>query len=637
MTRLGSPVRDVRTAALLVGLLAALVYANSLSNLYAYDDLHIVEHNTAIHALGTLPGALVAPYWPNDYGQGLGLWRPVTTALFGLQWMAGGGAPVVFHAVNVATHVVATLLVLALLVEFMSLAAATLAALVFAVHPVHVEAVANVVGFSEILSTAAVLAALLVHVRGGAVTRWGTAMGIGVLYFFAFGAKESGVTLPGLVLLVDAARRPLGFAELPAYVRDRWRVYVVMLAVAAGLLVARHFVLGSLASPFPPLGAMLLEEVPRIWTLGEVWLHYVRLWVFPLDLSADYSPNVIRVTTSWELQNTVGVLLALLILGITLIAWRRPDLARGRDTEKAAAFGVVWFLIAISPVSNTVFLSGVLLAERAFYLPSVGLAAATGWLVVRLAGARPRAVPALVVALLLGASVRTWTRNATWYDSSSVFTVLVRDYPQSGRSQWVLGDQFLRTGRPSEALRSYRAAISLLGAAYPLVTDIARIMTDHGYYDGAERLLHFAINDRPEFSTAYRLLSSGRAEQGDAVGTERWAREALLREVEGNDPARHHLLAWALAAQGRMDEAAEARARGDDIGRAVFWQGYVYEAYAARARGEPLVAEAKLDTAWAAVRTPAGRRALDSVMVSEFGLATRLVDTSERLDPGSGG
>jgi tetratricopeptide (TPR) repeat protein len=637
MTRLGAPLRDARISYLLVGLVAALVYVNSLSNLFAYDDVHIVENNEALHELATIPDAMMEPYWPNDHGRGLGLWRPVTTGLFGLQWVAGGGSPVVFHAVNVVAHVASTLLVLALLVELMSLAAASVGALVFAVHPVHVEAVANIVGFAEIISTVALLAALLVHVRGGPSTGWGRALAIGALYLIGFGAKESGVTLPGLLLLVDAVRRPLGFAELPAYLRDRWRVYLVMLLVAVGLLVVRYGVLGSLASAFAPLGAELLEEIPRIWTLGQVWLHYVRLWVFPLDLSADYSPNVIRVATSWGLENTIGVVLALLVLCATLVAWRRPDMVRGRDTAKAAAFGVVWFLIAISPTSNTIFLSGVLLAERTFYLPSVGLAAATGWLVVRLARERPRVVPAILVLTVLGSSVRTWTRNETWYDSSRALTVLVRDYPQSGRSQWILGDQFLLAGRPSEAFQSYRAAISLLGASYSVLTEIAQRMIEYGYNDGAERLLPFAIEERPEFSSAYRLMSSSRAERGDAVGAEYWSREALAREAPGNDPARHHILAWALAAQGRMEEASEARARGDALGRAVFWQGYVYEAYAERARGDSATAVAKLDTAWAAVRTDLGRRALDSVIVSEFGLASRRDDVPAGTTTAPGG
>ena len=86
MTRLGSPLRDVRSAYLLAGVVAGLVYLNALANGFAYDDIHIVENNTAIHQLETLPEALVTPYWPTMHGRELGLWRPVTTALFGRIW-----------------------------------------------------------------------------------------------------------------------------------------------------------------------------------------------------------------------------------------------------------------------------------------------------------------------------------------------------------------------------------------------------------------------------------------------------------------------------------------------------------------------------------------------------------------------
>jgi tetratricopeptide (TPR) repeat protein len=637
MTRLGRPDRDARSACLVAGILAALVYLNALPNQFAYDDIHIVVQNTAIQSLETLPGAILAPYWPIADGRELGLWRPVTTALLGVQYVLGGGAPLLFHVVNVVAHVAVTVLVTLLLAELMTIPAALAGGLLFAVHPVHVEAVANVIGLSEILSTAALVLACLVHVRGGESYGWGRTLGIGALYLVGFGAKESGVTLPGLILLLDAARGTLGFRELPRYLRDRWRVYLVMLLVAIAVLATRLHVLGSFASAYAPLGGELLEEIPRIWTLGEIWLHYVRLWAFPLDLYADYSPNVIPISLGWGLDNAVGAALALLILTVALLAWRRPRMGEGIDTARIAAFGVVWFVIAISPTSNTVILSGVLLAERTFYLPSVGLAAATGWLVTRLARDRPRGAWIALVVALAASGVRTWTRNTTWYDGSHVFTTMVRDAPHSGRSQWVLGDQFLLAGDTSAALRSYRAAISLLGTSYHLLAEIGRSLVDYGKYDGGERLLTFAAAEYPEYSSAYRVLSASRAEIGDAEGTERWARAALERQRPGEDAARHHLLAWALAAQGRMDEAAEERALGEEIGgRAVFWQGYMYEAYAARSDGLLDRAVAKLDTAWAAARTEVGRYAIDSVRVSEFGLESRLEGAPE-AQPGTVG
>jgi len=624
---LGSPLKDRRTAYLIAGLLASVVYLNALPNQFAYDDTHIVSDNVAIQSIETLPEAIVSPYWPGPYGKELGLWRPVSTAVYGAQWIATGGAPIAFHAVNLLMHAVATLLVLMLLYEILSPAAAFAGALIFAVHPVHAEAVANIIGLSEIVSTIAVVGACIVHVRGGVRSTWRDAAVIGALYAIGFGAKESAVTLPGLVFLLDAARGRIGFGELPAYVTARWRSYVTMLVVAIGMLSARYAVLGSIASPFAPLGADLLSELPRIWTLGEVWMHYVRLWVFPLDLSSDYAPGVIPISFGWHVENVLGIGLSLLILGLSIVGWRRPEMAAGRDTAKTIAFGVVWFMIAISPISNTLFLSGVLLAERTLYLPSVGLAAASGWLVVRLARDRKRAAWVGLTLVVVGASIRVWTRNPSWHDTTSVMTALIRDYPQSGRSQWVLGDVHVLQGRVSEGLLAYRAAIDLLGTHYQLVTEISRRLMGEGHYRAAEVLLTFAARDSPDFPLAHGLLALIRAEYGDPVGTEIHARRSLERENE--DPTRHHLLAWALAAQGRFDEAKQARAKGLEQAQAVFWQQYVYGAYIQREAGDTIAAIALLDTAWTRVYSKIGRATLDSVRVSEFGLEPRLGAASE--------
>lgn len=624
---LGSPLSDRRTAYLLVGIVAAGIYLNSLPNRFAYDDPLVIENNEAIHSLETLPGALLEPYWPVLYGRELGLWRPVTTGLFGLQWVAGGGEPMVFHAVNVVAHVATSLLVLVLLLELLSLAAAFAGALLFAVHPVHVEAVANVVGQAEILSTACVLGACLAHLRAGPRPGWKTALVVGGLYMVGFGVKESAVTLPGLVFLLDAARRRIGFRELPEYLTAQWRTYLAMLGVAAAMLVARYQILGSIASPFAPLGADLLTEIPRIWTLGEVWVHYVRLWVFPLDLSSDYSPGVIPISIGWHVENVLGVGLALAVLALSLHAWRRPHMEPGRDTARALAFGVVWFLIAISPVSNTIFVSGVVLAERTLYLPSVGLAAATGWVVVRLARDRVRVAWAGLTVAVLASSVQVWTRNPEWYDSETVMMTLIRDYPQSGRSQWVLGDLLMSQGRTSEALLAYRAAIDELGTHYRLMTEIAQKLMRDGHYPAAEVLLRLAAQESPEFPNAHGHLALVRAEYGDAEGTEMYARRTLERFAD--DPTRHHLLAWALAAQGRYDEARDARARALEMARAVFWQQYVYEAYMKREAGDTVGLRAALDSAWDRVYSDVGRAALDSVRVSEFGLESLLADPGE--------
>ena len=617
MKLLPQPLLTRRTAAIFAGALASLVYANSLLNDLAYDDIHIISENAGIQSLETLPGALADPYWPGPYGKELGLWRPTTTVYLGLVYAVAGENPAPYHVANVVANGVVTGLLVVLLAELMTLGAAFAAGLVFALHPLHVEAVANVIGVAELMACGFVLLACLLHLRRGERSAWGTSLAIGGLYALAFGAKEIAVTLPGVVFLLDAARARLGFAELPGYVARRWRVYLVMALVAAALLLVRLRILGSVASPFAPLGADLLTEIPRIWTLAETWSHYVRLWVFPMDLSADYSPNVIPISTGWNAGNLVGLVLALVILVGTLVAWRRPALERGKLSARMAAFGVLWFVITMSPVSNVFFLSGVLLAERNLYLPSVGLAAATGWLFARFARERPRGAWVVLALVLTLSAWRTWTRNPVWRDNLTVFGRMIADYPHSGRSQWVLGDLFYQQGRVSEALVSYRAAINLLGPHYRVVSEIGRKLIGADRHEAAERLLLPLWREHPEFATAPGLLAIIYSEWRMPEETERFARASLA--VYGEDAISHHLLAWALVEQGRFDEAAVARRAAIAHGEGDSWQQWVSLAALEAHRGDTVSAAAALDSAALKTRTRASRRQLDSLRIELLG------------------
>lgn len=625
-----SPLRSVRVAALLAAGLAALASANTLGNGFAYDDTHIVVENTAIQSLETLPGALIEPYWPGAFAREHGLWRPTTTALLGLEYALVGRDPTLYHLVNVLGNAVAAALVVLVLAHLTTLAAAFAAGLVFAVHPVHVEAVANVVGIAEILPAVLFLWAALVHLRGGERTRWRTGLGIAALYGLAFGAKESAVTLPGVLFLLDAARERLAFADLSAYLRRRWRLYAPMAVVAAGMLLARRPILGGVADAFPPTGADLLTEIPRIWTLAEVWSHYVRLLVFPMDLSADYAPDVLPISLGWHTANLVGLVLALAVLAGALAAWRRPPMAPGRSTGRAVGFGVVWFLVTISPVSNVFFLTGVVLAERTLYLPSVGFAAAFGWLAVRLARERRFGAVALVAVTVALMGWRTWERNPTWRDNEAVFGHLIADYPHSGRSQWVLGTLFFEHGDPRQALVSYRAAVGLLGTHYPLMMEIAEKLTLRDDYEPATRLLEYAWREYPEIVAAPNMLALLYADRDMPEESERWARIAGAAEPE--HPLPPQLLARALAEQQRWREAAEAREAAIERGLGASWTQWASLAELRSRAGDSALAWAALDSARALAVPGPARRHVDSLRAAwegEAGIAPGPVPRTE--------
>jgi hypothetical protein len=384
-----------------------------------------------------------------------------------------------------------------------------------------------------------------------------------------------------------------------------------MMATATLILYLRYRILGSMADPFAPLGASILEEIPRIWTVTATWPHVIRLLFFPLDLSVDYGPAVIPVAYGWNYENLTGVFLVLGALLISLFAWRRGPLSPGKLSSRAIGWGAVWFVITFSPTSNVAFLSGILLAERTLYLPSVGFVAAAAWAIARFWESRPRlAVAVTVLAVAFGIG-RTWTRTPTWKDNVEVFSTLTADHPEAGRSQWVLGDSYFVTGQVKEGLRAYRVAIGILGGHYNLMVGVSRNLINAGYDDAAVLLLTYAWEQRPEFGVAPGLLAHIYDKKEQYPEAEAAARYSL--EKDSTDAVQYHTLARALQAQGRFEEAIEARLGAIAHGEGAHPEQWVWLAELQAEAGDTSGAWASLDSARARRLSSRQGRQIDSV------------------------
>jgi tetratricopeptide (TPR) repeat protein len=364
----------------------------------------------------------------------------------------------------------------------------------------------------------------------------------------------------------------------------------------------RFAVLGSLAHPLGPLGADLLQQgVPRIWTIAGIWTHYVRLMVFPLDLSADYSPNVLPIALEWTPLSLAGLGLALAFLAGAWLAFRARELRQGENSARMVGFGVMWFVITISPISNVFFLAGVLLAERTLYLPSVGAVAVAGWALVELMRRRRALGRALVATIVVLLGIRTWTRTPTWEHTGTVFEAMLRDYPQSGRSQWVIGDLFFIQGRVPESLRAYRAAIGMLGGHHQLMTEIGKKLIGAKKYRAADFILLHAWKDEPTWGVAPGYMAVNHFQQQDWPNAERYARASL--EANGKDPVISHVLSSALAAQGRYAEAIPWRENAIENGESDNWEQWFTLARLRMSVGDSIGAEAARDSAIAKTAT----------------------------------
>jgi len=599
-----SPLRSIRSAAFLAGAAAVLLSANTVLNDFAFDDLPVIIANTPIQDLATLPEAVISPYWPNEYGKDLGLWRPMATAAYGLQWAVWGENPAMFHVINVLLHGLVTALVVLVLAEIAPLWLAFVAGLLFAAHPVHVEAVANVVGLAEVLSSTFFLGACLVFLRAGQRIALLRGAAITLLFVLAFLTKESAITLLGVLFLLDGARDNVDLKEVLSYARRRWAIYLSLTAAAGLILIARYAVLGSVASPLAPLGAALLQDdVARIWTVASTWPHYFRLLFFPLDLSADYAPAVIPLAFDWTGSGVLGAFLLLGTLGLALRLWGTRTLGVDRTPPRLFSFGVLWLVITLSPVSNVLFLSGVLLAERTLYLPSIGFVALLAWMGGELYKERRRVTEGLLIVVLVLMSIRTVTRNATWRNNFTVFETLIREHPESGRAQWLVGDAQYMVGNRKAGNRAYRTTISLLNGSYPVLVEVGRRLLVNGQRDAAKALFLRAWDENPNKGIAPQLLAGIYHAERDYPAAIVAARAAIAY-YDAQDLLSNHLLAHSLAAEGRWEESVQARRLTIEAGEGHRWQQWFWLAEAYAQSGDTVRALESLDTARTKVRPP---------------------------------
>ncbi|HZS59489.1 MAG TPA: tetratricopeptide repeat protein [Gemmatimonadaceae bacterium] len=400
---------------LIIAVLAVVCYANAVANGFVSDDAGIIRDNPLVHSVSGLWRAWIHSYWPEV--DKAGQYRPLVIASYTFdQAVLHAGAWWV-HLVNVLWHAAFCVLLYRFLSVLLAPTGALFGSAWFAVHPVHVEAISMGVGRAEVMAAVFVLLAWMAHrERRPLATLW---------FALALASKESGIVFLGLAVLNDVLLEPKPRRAL----EERRALYLTY-----GLVSAVYaLVLQTLFAHQP-----FVIHAP-IWdyaTTGQRWLtmlrvvpEYLRLLLAPVDLRVDYSPKTIDLVTTVTPAVVFGVGLLVLVMVAVVVSWRRAP---------AVAFGLLWFLIAIAPVSNVLFASGIVIAERTLYLPSVGAAVVAGWIFERAIVVRPRAVVALSGALCAAFVVRSWTRTPFFHDKRRYLISWVEEQPESYRAHYAV-------------------------------------------------------------------------------------------------------------------------------------------------------------------------------------------------------
>jgi len=426
---------------LVVAACALVPYVPALWNGFAMDDLYIIVWNPLVHSLHGAWRAFGGPYWPPDLGGQM--YRPLPLATFALDWSLARGHPALFHAMNLLWHAGAALLVTALARRWADWTTALVAGVIFAVHPVHVEAVANVIGLGELMAAVGVCLAVYAAVVRQSVLWSGAALLLGLL------SKENAVVAPALIVWAWIVGAPLALRPD----RRRLFMFVASWVVIAGVYLAvRAVVLQPYARLHATAPVFLGESafagrLTAVAALGDV----VRLLILPLTLRVDYAPAERTIVRSMlDGRFVIGFACLVLWAVLLLLAWRRQ--------RRLEAYGLGWIAIAFLPVSNLLFSTGVLLAERTLYLPSVGLALAAGTALARLPPERLRVV---LVAVVLAGGIRSGLRTPVWHDDFSVTQSILEDSPNSYRGPARMAAIYQSHRQPAQALGALREAAKI--------------------------------------------------------------------------------------------------------------------------------------------------------------------------------
>jgi protein O-mannosyl-transferase len=481
---------------LLAGVTVA-AHANGLGNGFVWDDRSIVVESPDTRDFSRLAKVLLSPDEVRPY------YRPLCRASYLVDYQLFGMDPRGFHAVNLALHLASVLAFHALgLRLFQRRAPALLAAMLLAVHPIHVEAVAFVSARNGLLALLFCLLATLWFMMAVERRSIGAASASGVAFFLGLASKEqAAMTLPflGAWLLVWPAAR-----------LARWRGFPLLIPHLAGLaayLVARSVALGGPAATEPILPGLAERLLRNAYVIPS----YLGLMAFPDRLSnfhevpADYL-HLWWLPLAW-----------LLLGGLVVLLVRRPS--------PAGTVGLLWFALNLVPVLGVIPIPSpahTVMAERFIHASALGIWLVVADLLSRAASRVPARVAGTVaVALVVALGARTWARTQDWKDDLTLFQSAARAEPRSLLAHFNLGVEFKDRGDLEAARQAWEAALRIAPGDPGTHTQLGTLAAIQGRYGEAEAHFRTALAGEPGLAEASLNLGkicerTGRP--GEAVG-----------------------------------------------------------------------------------------------------------------------
>lgn len=492
-----------------LAILAFLLYAGTLLHGFVLDDVLVITKNKfTIQGIAGWSDIFTTDTFTGYYQQkGTvpeitgGRYRPFSLAVFALLYQMAGAKPLIYHLLNILLYSGTAFLLFKTLHQLLHRdeqeewkSIPFLATLLFVLHPVHTEVVANIKCADELwcmLLSLLTLKFILNGVDSGQTT-W--AWRAGLVFLAACFSKENAITYLAVIPLTVYFFRPKPAVSVLKLLWPSILAALVFFVVRgavlhwrfgdeANVLINNPFIKwdGSKWIPF----SFAERSAAIVYSLGE----YVRLLFFPHPLTHDYYPRQIGMPGWGDWQVWVS-----LFAGVAIVA----GAIMGYAKKSKVSFALLYYIFTISIVSNIFFPIGTNLSERFIYMPSVAFCLMAALLLLRLK--RQNLMLGVLALTALVYAGKTWTRNAVWKDN---LTLASTDIAVSGNSAKLnnsyaaqLSEKALKSTDPSEkltltdqAIRHYNKALEInpnyveafygRGSAYFIRQDYPNALNDY--------------------------------------------------------------------------------------------------------------------------------------------------------------
>lgn len=404
---------------------AFVLYANTLGHGFVLDDIAVVEKNTFVQqGFGGIDDILTTYYWEGYWSSNAGLYRPLSLIMFAIEWAISPDNPLIHHFVNVLLYALSIGVLFRLLCrifEGTTLWIAFFITLLFAIHPIHTEVVANIKSRDEILCFLFFLLTFRYLLKHESLS-WKQGLIAGGLFLLCLLSKEAGILfLPVIGLYYFLLKRE---TILPIVKR------LAPLAIVAGLWLCLHqYIIAT--SPTERITYTYLDNSlvacsggAQVATGIGIFGRYLLKTLLPAGMSYDYSYNQIPCETF-----TSPLVLAVLLI-VLLLIWAAFNF---RKTHPVITFGILYFFLTMLLVTNVFTLIGATMGDRLLYAPVLGICMIAVYVPYAFLKSYHRPAAYMALAVAFAGAVFTINRNADWASNTTLFTADVEKAPNSAR------------------------------------------------------------------------------------------------------------------------------------------------------------------------------------------------------------